>query len=123
MKRKKQAGLTLIELIVVLAIIAVLAATAIPNYLSFRRKAYEAEAKQHLAELRKLAWVFYMENGNFPTIDQLELWGYWKNPVNAVYEYVGMPPRYVAQPKPGGPADGMKSWILVVGTDGTAILR
>ncbi len=123
LREENESGLTLIELIVVLAIIAILAALAIPNYMSFRKRAYEAEAKQHLGELRKLAWVFYMETGNFPTIDQLVYWGYWKDPRTAVYDYVGSPPRYVAQPKPGGPADGMKSWILTVHTDGSATLR
>ena len=122
-KRTNKAGFTLIEMIVVLAIIAVLAAIAIANYAAFKKRAYEAEAKECLGELRKLAWVFYMENGAFPTLDQLELWGYWKDPGGSVYEYMGIPPRYVAQPKPGGPADGMKSWVLIVSTDGSAILQ
>lgn len=120
---KKHDGLTLIELIVVLAILAILAVVAIPNYLAFRKRAYETEAKQNLGELRKLAWVFFIETGAFPTIDQLEHWGYWKDPPNAVYEYIGAPPRYVAQPKPGSPVDGMKSWVLVVNTDGSATLQ
>jgi type IV pilus assembly protein PilA len=122
-RETRQAGLTLIELLVVLAIIAVLAAIAIPNYAAFRKRAYEAEAKECLGELRKLAWVFFMENGAFPTLDQLEQWGYWKDPSGSAYEYMGIPPRYVAQPKPGGPADGMKSWVMIIGTDGSATLQ
>jgi prepilin-type N-terminal cleavage/methylation domain-containing protein len=120
---KKQQGMTIIELIVVLAILAILASVSLPQYLAFQRKAYEAEAKQSLGELRKLAWVYYIENGVFPTLDHLEAWGYWKDPDNAVYDYIGAPPRYIAQPKPGSPVDGMKSWVLVVYADGTAILQ
>ncbi len=47
-RKKKQKGFTLIELIVVVFIITVLAAIAVPQFVTYKQKGYNAQAKAEL---------------------------------------------------------------------------
>jgi prepilin-type N-terminal cleavage/methylation domain-containing protein len=64
---RRDRGFTLIELVVVLAIIAILVLAAIPLYMGARKKAYKAEAENALQELKTMLWGYYQQNNTFPT--------------------------------------------------------
>ena len=58
---KNKKGFTLIELMIVVAIIGILAAIAIPNFLNFRNKAKSAEAKSNLGAMRSCEETYNTE--------------------------------------------------------------
>ena len=65
--RQSDGGFTLIELMIVIAIIGILAAIAIPNFLNARGRAQDAAAKKTLIAM-KLALEAYTANiGYYPT--------------------------------------------------------
>ena len=55
---RQEHGFTLIELVVVLAILGILIALAVPRYLGARKKAYKAEADNILQESKTLEWAY-----------------------------------------------------------------
>ncbi len=60
--RKKSRGFTLIELMIVVAIIAILAAIAIPQYRKFQLKAKTSEAKTNLGAIRTCEEAYAAEH-------------------------------------------------------------
>ena len=61
LKNSQERGFTLIELVVVLAILGILIALAVPRYLGARKKAYKAEADNVLQEAKTLEWAYYQQ--------------------------------------------------------------
>jgi prepilin-type N-terminal cleavage/methylation domain-containing protein len=62
---RREHGFTLIELVVVLAILGILIALAVPRYLGARKKAYKAEADNILQESKTLEWAYYQQYNSF----------------------------------------------------------
>ncbi|MBP8283974.1 MAG: pilin, partial [Chromatiaceae bacterium] len=67
MKRQLQSGFTLIELMIVVAIIGILAAIAIPAYQDYTKRAHVAEGMTLAGGSKTAIAEFYMSNGVFPS--------------------------------------------------------
>jgi type IV pilus assembly protein PilE len=61
-------GLTLIELLVTVAIVAILASIAIPAYTNYLLRARRADAKTALEQLRASQEMFRAERGSYSTV-------------------------------------------------------
>lgn len=81
-------GFTLIELVIVMAIIAILASIAIPNFVSSIRSAKEAVLKEDLHVMRNAIDSYTMDKGKAPqSLDDLVQAGYLKSiPVDPMTE-------------------------------------
>jgi type II secretion system protein G len=66
--RRNESGFTLVELMVVVAIMGILAAVAIPKYVSMTNKSKEGATKGSLAAIRSALSIYYGDNEQeFPT--------------------------------------------------------
>jgi type IV pilus assembly protein PilA len=70
MKRRQLAGFTLIELMIVVAIIAILAAIAIPAYQNYLIRAQVSEGVSLATGAKAAVWEFTASTGHFPTNNQ-----------------------------------------------------
>ncbi|MBF0295354.1 MAG: pilin [Magnetococcales bacterium] len=68
---QKQAGFTLIELMIVIAIIGVLAAVAIPAYQDYIARAQASEGVSLLAGLKTSVSEYYQDKGSMPALATL----------------------------------------------------
>ena len=107
MIRKNDYAFTLIELLIVVAIIGILAAIAVPNFLNAMMKAKVSRASSELASLSKAYVMYRMDNNSYaPHIDG--------DP--AQHKYVTTPVAYMSSSvldifaDPSGPHGSQASW-------------
>lgn len=67
MKKRDEKGFTLIELMIVIAIIGILAAIAIPNFNAYRARSYNASANTDMRNLQTSMEGYFVDYGNYPT--------------------------------------------------------
>jgi len=69
-KNKSSAAFTLIEIMVVVIILGILAATIIPQFMGTTQDAKISAAKSHIAELESAVERFYIQMDRYPTPDE-----------------------------------------------------
>jgi type IV pilus assembly protein PilA len=72
--KRMQKGFTLIELMIVVAIIGILAAVAIPQYQDYTVKAKLSKSAGYVAPIKTALAVFNQENGSF-NLPSASAWG------------------------------------------------
>ncbi|WP_304437715.1 type II secretion system major pseudopilin GspG [Thiomicrospira sp. XS5] len=70
MKRRKQQGFTLIELMVVVVILAILAAIAVPKLMDRPDEARLVKAKQDIGAISSALQLYKLDNYRYPNTDQ-----------------------------------------------------
>jgi len=63
--KRGESGFTLIELMIVVIIVGILAAAAVPIYTSYVKKAYKSEAEASLGAIRTAEIAYKAEHGEF----------------------------------------------------------
>lgn len=71
-RRRMRRGFSLIELMIVVAIIGILAAVAVPSFLDATDEAKAARIQADLATVGSAVEIYYAKNGNYPgSLDEL----------------------------------------------------
>lgn len=95
MKKKNEKGFTLIELMIVIAIIGILAAIAIPQFSAYRARSYNAAANADVRNIMTAIEAYFIDYDTYPTAataaieTTLENYGYVPSPGVVIGDIAG----------------------------------
>ncbi len=105
----KQQGVTLLELMIVVVVVAILGMVALPSYRQYSMRAQRTEAKTALLQLATAQERFYLQNNTYTTnFAALNLTGMSENNVYTLAIPIANAQTYqaTAVPTPGGGING-----------------
>ena len=120
---RREAGFTIIELLVVLALISILATMGMAQYRNGQIHAREAVLKTDLFDLRDAIDQYYADKGMYPTtLDALVTDGYIRKiPVDPITNAADTWQTVPSEPDPNNPTASVGVYDVKSGSDQTAL--
>ena len=123
LKRLGEKGFTLLELMIVIAIIGILASLAQPSYKAAVTKSREAALKENLYNIRSVLDQYYADNGKYPdSLDDVVTKGYMRgvpvDPMTNTSQWQTVPFESSSPDEPAGGIYDVHSNSTEVGLNG-----
>jgi general secretion pathway protein G len=121
--RRRQDGFTLVELLVVIALISILAAMAVVQYRNSIQRSQEAVLKTDLFRMRDAIDQYYADKGKYPaSLDALVSDGYLRKiPEDPFTKSADTWQTVPAEPDPNNPAGEPGVYDIKSGAQGTSL--
>jgi type IV pilus assembly protein PilA len=72
-QQRSDQGLTILELLIVVAIASILSAIALPSFLNLSNRAKQSEAQSHIGAANRAQQLYFFEHGEFASLNALSL--------------------------------------------------